>query len=127
MGTESFDHVKPSTSTAPNVQLVGQMYGTLVSDVQRTNAGGSNIQSAGLFSTAPYTGPGAEEPRMLRRPRVSEPDIRRVGDGARIVNGKPRCRANEDTCMGIAYNDPYCLGHRKAMKKAEAESSTSKD
>jgi hypothetical protein len=126
MGTESFDYVKPSLSSAPNVQLVGQMYGQLVGTVQRTNAGGDSIQLAGLFSTAPYTGPGAEQSRPLRQSKPGQPDVRRVSDGARIVNGKPRCRANEDTCMGIAFNNPYCLGHRRAQEK-EARSSTSRD
>jgi hypothetical protein len=124
MGTESFDHIKPATAAAPNVQLVGQMYGTLVGDVQRPNAGGSNIAPAGLFSTAPYAGPASGPP--VRQRKANEPDIRRVSDGARIVNGKPRCRANDDTCMGIAFKDQYCLGHRKSFEKAEAESSTSK-
>jgi hypothetical protein len=123
MGIESFNYRKPALSSAPDVQLVGQMYGTLVDQTQRSNAPGDSIQPAGLFSTAPYTGPGAAP--QPQRPTASETTIRRVSDGVRVINGRPRCKANDDTCMGLAYSSEYCLGHRKAL--AKEQSSTSKD
>jgi hypothetical protein len=126
MGVESFNHRKPALSSAPDVQLVGQLWGDPVDRTMRANAPGSNIQPAGLFSTAPYTGPGADQIEQPKR--VSKgPDIRRVSDGARVINGKPRCKANNDTCMGMAFNHEYCLGHRKSFGLLEVKPSTSRD
>lgn len=131
MGTESFHYRKPSVSSAPDVQLVGQAWGSPVETVGRANAPGTNIQPAGLFSTAPYTGPDSEGDSGPVRRQTSEAIIRRVADNARIVNKRARCRANGDTCMGIAHLQykGYCYGHARSLGMVttkEAEPSTSK-
>lgn len=100
MGTEKFNYIKPSVAHGDNVALQYAVAGDPVSGKLRSDAAhsdtNSNIQPAGLFSTAPYRPPGTV---------VSE----------RAKGRDKKCLGGEDTCNAWATRTGYCSGHSRSM------------
>ena len=101
MGTEQFSPVRTVNAHGEHIQVVGQAWGDPVAGKQRVqavSAAGGTIAPAGLFSTAPYTGPTVVEQRPKAR--------------------QGKCLGNGDSCRAWATEKypGYCNAHGRVKE-----------
>lgn len=100
MGTEQFNYIRPSVAHGEDVVLQHAVRGDPVTGKLRSDAAhsdtNSDIQPAGLFSTAPYRPEG-------------------INGQTRAKNREGKCLGKDDTCNGWATKTGYCAGHSKKL------------
>jgi hypothetical protein len=110
--SKDFSHLKPALANGQSVSLQYALRGEPVHSQGRTESAGDNIQSAALWSTAPYV-----DPKKAKQP------------------GKKPCKGKKGTCQAFAIQDlGYCVFHARQLglydawqAKKEVASSTSQD
>jgi len=98
------------------VALAHAAFGEKVGGGGAQDLSNPNVELATKWSTAPYTGPGAD----TAEERPEQPNVW----GYRSAKRANKCMANDDTCKAWAvdkYDKEYCNAHGNAVAKAEAK------